>query len=622
MTAYRIEVRSGGQTGRLLSQGSGFALRSDALGTAYHVIGKPERRRLFHEGFEAVSYWAMGETGDVLEMRPVLGDFQADVAILSPKEGRLSGQASVVGMGRATKDEAWTCRGYPRFMEGRQFTLSGRLTDVRADKSNNALQLLVAQDTRGNQEGSGVPWEGMSGSAVRNAAGDVLGVLTQITEGVATGWGASGDAVLRLLSLRDAKEALDGLCELLARLYPRPEPLLQQRIELGWPGDAQGMEGGARGIAQRLIDRAALDGLSGIEALLREVQRDFPTLPEVTQVVVTLTSRLGAAKRGGGVSRQELIDQTLSELIGSKNYGVALLGPLGFGARGLADEVLQRLDHSDRTLLPIRLVPERSTTTEEELYGPLLADLKTGLEAQLGAPLPPHWREPLENRREPEARLRLQGAIEGLLRPDGPALRDQRRLVLAIDGLARVQTEQLRRWSFLLAKFAQKGLRLLVWGGKELSDLRSVATDEFSALHVLHGVEVGALTEAEVIGQSAKRGVAEAQAKHLHEQTGGHPALVEELLAKYVEEVEGGDGQVLRDLLLTGDHMHALRTIVEREPVLQERLRERVSLGSGSTAKPKPSLDARLYWLGILRKNRAKFEWLSPVMSAFAQEWL
>ena len=60
MTAYRIEVRSGGQTGRLLSQGSGFALRSDALGTAYHVIGKPERRRLFHEGFEAVSYWAMG----------------------------------------------------------------------------------------------------------------------------------------------------------------------------------------------------------------------------------------------------------------------------------------------------------------------------------------------------------------------------------------------------------------------------------------------------------------------------------------------------------------------------------------------------------------------------------
>ena len=629
MSAFRLRVYVGGsgQAGaaaQLLSQGTAWLVAPDVLATAFHVVGKLERRRFFHEGLPDVQYRVVvseDERGEHEQpVQPLCCDYYADVALLRVTQTIPGSPLPLRGSLTNATGGTWTARGYPRFMKGRPFTLSGRITDLRGDTSNSALQLLVDQDTRATGGGD-APWEGMSGSAIVDDHGQVVGVLTQVTEGVATAWGAAMPAVQRLQDLRTADDLLARCQVLLARLYARPEPLLQQWQDLGWPAAAMPPGQSVDAVAKQLVGRAMLEGATGLLALLREVQRDFPSQREAVELCAAVETRMKLPARRSSPTRREIIDETLSELISSKNYGVALLSPLGFESRQLAHETLRRLDRSDKALLPVRLVPERSTTTDEHLYSALLRDLRSGLEEQLGSPLPAHWREPLEQRSEAEARQRFSAAIEDLLRPNGPAARDQRKLVLAIEGLARVQSEQLRAWSLLLARFAQKGLRLLVWGGKELSDLRSLASEGSSAFHVLRGIELGPLSEADVLDLVTPYSVSREAALVLHRESGGHPALIEQLISTSIDDVRAGDADTLRELMLTSDHLFTLRTIVEREEPLRERLRERAKI-SGPGLRPKPSLDARLYWLGILRKVKARFEWLAPVMQLFAEEWL
>jgi hypothetical protein len=624
LRVYVGDPSGAGAPRQIISQGTAWPVAPDVVATAFHVVGKLERRRFYHEGLPDVQYRlvlsddARGERE--LPVQPLSCDYYADVALLRTAQPLPASPLWLRTSLDRAGGETWSARGYPRFMQGRPFTLSGRITDLRGDTGSSALQLLVDQDTR-STGGGDAPWEGMSGSAIVDSQGQVLGVLTQVTEGVATAWGAAVTAVARLQDLRAAEDLLTRCQALLVRLYARPEPLLQQWQDLGWPAAAIQPSDSVDGVASQLVARALLEGGSGLLSLLREVQRDFPSQREVPELAAAVETRLKLPARRSAPTRREIVDETLSELISSKNYGVALLSPLGFGARQLAHETLRRLDRSDKALLPVRLVPERSTTTDEHLYSALLRDLRSGLEEQLGTPLPPHWREPLERRSEGEARQRFSAAIEDLLRPNGPAARDQRKLVLAIEGLARVQTEQLRAWSLLLARFAQKGLRLLVWGGKELSDLRSLASEGSSAFHVLRGIELGPLSESEVVDLAAPHGVSREPALALHRESGGHPALIDQLLSSSIDEVRTGDAATLRELMLTSDHLFTLRQIVEREDPLRERLRERAR-DSGPGLRPKPSLDGRLYWLGILRKVKARFEWLAPVMQQLAEEWL
>ena len=252
----------------------------------------------------------------------------------------------------------------------------------------------------------------MSGSAIVGSEGDGrrrrpgAGRADASDRGRGDELGAAMVAVARAAGLRLADDLLARCQALLVRLYARPEPLQQQRQDLGWPEGPQTADRAAgtssvESVASQLVARALLDGASGLLALARS-GRDFPSQPEVTELSSAIEARLKLPARRSSPSRREIVDETLSELISSKNYGVALLSPLGFGARQLAHETLRRLDRSDKALLPVRLVPERGTTTDDHLYSALLRDLKSGLEEQLGTPLPPHWREPLERRSEAE----------------------------------------------------------------------------------------------------------------------------------------------------------------------------------------------------------------------------
>jgi serine/threonine protein kinase len=318
------------------------------------------------------------------------------------------------------------------------------------------------------------------------------------------------------------------------------------------------------------------------------------------------------APPGGGMPRPELVREVLQSLARQDCPGVALLAPLGFDAQRVVADVLDRLNRPHEPLLPVRLVPERQGTSEERFYERQLRDLRWGL--------PASWRAIVDGRAEASAMDRFELAIEDLL--GGPALDERRTLVLVVDGLAQVSTPQLERWGYLMARLSSRGLKILVWGGQELHELRTrpASGGRFSAFHVLRGIPVGPLSAGEVRALLGDR-CGGAALTVLHEETGGHPALVRELVERYPEEARTGDRVSIAVRLLASDHLARLRRTVAAEAEAQEVLRAL----AGALERPLPRgrrpAEDRLRWLGVLREAGATgWDWTAPVMQRFAAE--
>ena len=98
-----------------------------------------------------------------------------------------------------------------------------------------------------------------------------------------------------------------------------------------------------------------------------------------------------------------------------------------------------------------------------------------------------------DGRREPSAMERFEYAVEELL--DGPVRVRGRRLLVAIDGFAQVPIRELERWGRQMARFTKMdgGLKMLVWGGEELHDLRTrpPAGGLTSVFHELEPLKLG-----------------------------------------------------------------------------------------------------------------------------------
>jgi hypothetical protein len=603
VSAYRLVVHAAGKP---VSQGTAWLLRPDLAVTAFHVVGKSSVRAFLHEApgsGASVTYHLLDGTGEV-PLEPVACDLRADVALLRCQKTLAAPSILALADELPARSTAFHAEGYPAFHGGAPFTISGKIIEIRGDASNTAIQLLVDQETQ-------VSWEGVSGSALK--AGDrVAGVITQVTSGAATGWAASALAVRRLERILDAGDLRMACRALLLRLYPEPAHLVDLRADLGWPPEGSGDRASS---AARLVDRAALEGADGLLRLLDEMGNDHPASVDVEPLRRHVLARVRRGARSGAASRAQRAREILQELGKPTSAGVAILEPLGFQARAVVEEALAQIERPGEALLPVRFVPERRTTSEERLYGTLLRDLRHAV--------PEPWRRLIDAQKDASARDRFEFAVEDLLH--GPVQEGGRKLLFVIEGLARVPAEQLEEWGFLLARLSKRGLKLLVWGGQELHELRTqpAAGGRSSAFHVLRDVRLGGLSLEEVQRLLEERCGGEEAAKVVYEETGGHPALVAELIERYAEEACAGDREAIAARILDGAHVASLRRIVEGEPALQEVLRgfARIEEGKPLPRRRKPG-EPRLEWLGILKDGGAKsWAWVAPAMRQLAGEW-
>jgi hypothetical protein len=316
----------------------------------------------------------------------------------------------------------------------------------------------------------------------------------------------------------------------------------------------------------------------------------------------------------GARSRADAVREVLQTLALPDCVGVALLAPFGFYRHQIAGEVLHQLKRPDEPLLAVRLVPELKPTTEESFYHRLLRDLRRAI--------PEAWRSFVDGRKDARAMDRFEFAVEELL--DGPAQEASRKLILAVDGLAAMPLSQLEQWGFLMARLSGQGLKLLVWGGQELHDLRTrpAADGRFSMFHLLRGVSLGPLLLEEVADLVADRGGAQAAASVIYEETRGHPALVHELLDRHPEDARAGRQDAIVARILSCDHLARLRRTVEADPAAQEVLRGFAGVSQRPLPRGRAPAEERLSWLGVIKDvGPSRWDWTAPAMQRFASEW-
>lgn len=310
--------------------------------------------------------------------------------------------------------------------------------------------------------------------------------------------------------------------------------------------------------------------------------------------------------------RGELVREVLQSLARPDCVGVALLTPLGFDAPQIVADVLTRLKRPGEPLLPVRLVPERRGWPEDGFYERLLRDLRWGV--------PPPWRQLVERRAEASAMDRFEYAVEDLL--EGPVADAGKALLFVVEGLAHVPTPQLEHWGYMMARLSGRGLKLLVWGGQELHELRTrpASGGRFSAFHILRAIRVAPLSLADIGALLAELGEDTAAAAAVFDETRGHPALVRELLDGAPAELRSASRDAIAARLLCGEHLVRLKRALAEDPDAGAALREITASAERPAPRGRhPGGEERLRWLGVIEETGPSgWDWSAPVMSRFA----
>lgn len=385
-------------------------------------------------------------------------------------------------------------------------------------------------------------------------------------------------------------------------------------------------------------------------SLLPEVLRYLAVKPGADPGLAAPTSRAGSDPSASSSARTDpssrpdtaplsvpvrhrVVRTVLQHLTHRRKMGVALMAPLGFDARAVVDEVISRLERPNEPMLPVRLAPDLSSTTEVALYDKLLRDLDAGLRrSRRIAGLDAGWRAAMIEQ------TRVQQAQRGFAEPGDAfalAIEDlverlesskDGTLLLLLDDLADMSEGQRRRWGFLMNRFRER-VKLLVWGGHELYQLIVEPADvgDSSAFHHLERIDLGPLSDDEVelaltegLGQEHGQRVTPT----VYELTGGHPALVRDLLDLPRDCLRRNVVEELRGRLLGGPHINRLRHEVRRQRDVEEVLR-------GFAAHETPTWPRewdnpwaeRLKWLGIVTEAEdGGWRWTAPLMKDLARE--
>jgi formylglycine-generating enzyme required for sulfatase activity len=203
MNGYRLTIqdKDGNDTGE---QGTAWFLRPDLVLTAFHVVGNQALREWFQAAPEREedTFWLIGLPGDgKVRLNPGCFDATADVALLTCPP--VNGIRRLTLASAAARGTTWWADGFPGFARGKVWALTGSISADRGDR----LQLLVDQGTQ-------VPWGGMSGSAVCIGEGVVAGLITDEEPGATTLQATSFRAIARLVDVFDAvRENLEALKE-------------------------------------------------------------------------------------------------------------------------------------------------------------------------------------------------------------------------------------------------------------------------------------------------------------------------------------------------------------------------------------------------------------------------
>lgn len=189
---------------------------------------------------------------------------------------------------------------------------------------------------------------------------------------------------------------------------------------------------------------------------------------------------------------------------------------------------------------------------------------------------------------------------------------------LVVEGLSRVDPEHLVRWAWLINRLTtDRPLKILAWGGQSLYDLCTGYADlaHTSPFERLKRHHVGPWTRDEVATLVADCCGESASAEVVYRVTGGHPALVRELLAGASAEICRGDADGVRARALNSGHLRQLRGRVERDAAGMEEL---ARMAGGDLRRHNEPGEERLRWLGIIAEDGASaWRWTAPVL----KEW-
>jgi hypothetical protein len=280
VNAYPLVVREAGSPPR---QGTAWLLGPDLLVTAFHVVGVASLRAFRHEKPGSTVTYYLVDAGREVLLEPVACDLRADIALLQCQTPLAAHSVLPLAEALPARRAGFHAEGYPGFHGGAPFTISGSITAVREETSNQALQFFVEQGTQ-------VSWEGISGSAILTHD-RVVGVITQMTDGAATGWAASALAVRRLARIHDAVDLREVFRNLLLRLHPDHAQLVALGAGLGWPAEDSGDRST---LAERLVEQAARDGADGLLRLLERTHHYDPADADVEPLRQRVTALVGA----------------------------------------------------------------------------------------------------------------------------------------------------------------------------------------------------------------------------------------------------------------------------------------------------------------------------------------
>ena len=196
---------------------------------------------------------------------------------------------------------------------------------------------------------------------------------------------------------------------------------------------------------------------------------------------------------------------------------------------------------------------------------------------------------------------------------EGPIANENRRLILIVEGLSRVAEDHLKSWAWLMSRLTgQYPLKLLVWGGQELHELCAGTTtvEDTSPFQQLRQIRIGVLSAVEVMQLVLEKTGSEAGSAMLYKLTGGHPALIYEVLEQgVVDELRSGNEDALQARVLASGHLKLLRQRIEHNDEMQ-RLLQRFS--QGDMRQFHSIEEDRLHWLGMIKVNSANWNFVIP----------